>query len=77
MSAGDRKATVWVSLQTSELPNDASCKAFSRADQAHIWHAWNDRARYCEYHHLGGLKAPVERVVKNRQKRESARRQAP
>ena len=71
MTAAARQ--IWVALQTRDLPEDSTCTSFARADQAHIWHAWNDSSRYCDYHHLGGLKAPVARVVKNRQQRYAER----
>lgn len=56
----------WQCLQTKDLPEDSFCRSAASEHQQHVWHAWNTGARYCDYHHLGGLKAPVARVVKNR-----------
>ncbi|HEY5988711.1 MAG TPA: hypothetical protein VIV12_20370, partial [Streptosporangiaceae bacterium] len=61
-------------LRTSELPDGSSCKPVENAHRQDIWHAWNDRSRFCDFHHLGGLKAPVARVVANRRRIESATR---
>jgi hypothetical protein len=62
--------SAWQLLQTKHLPEESSCRTVANDRQQHIWHAWNDRGRYCEYHHLGGLKAPVARVVAHRRKGE-------
>ena len=61
--------TDWRLLQTRELPGDAFCKTVANERQQHIWHVWNETERYCDYHHLGGLKAPAARVLVNRQDR--------
>jgi hypothetical protein len=61
--------SAWQLLQTRDMPADSSCRMLANERQQHIWHAWNNRDRYCDYHHLGGLKAPVARVVANRRDR--------
>jgi hypothetical protein len=65
--------SVWALLQTKDLPSDSLCGMTAAEWQANVWHAWNVSSGYCDYHHLGGLKAPVARVVVNRRIRDQAR----
>lgn len=66
--------SVWQLLQTDDLPEDSWCRSVANERQQAVWHAWNAQIRYCDFHKVNGMKAPVARVVAHRRSREAAYR---
>jgi hypothetical protein len=66
--------SVWQLLQTRDLPKDSWCRTAANDRQQEVWHAWNAQSRYCDFHKVNGMKAPVARAVAHRRSQESLRR---